>query len=371
MLLPSAWAVVLLGRRDPARADDGRDLGAGALLGLAALVKPTAALWLAAVPLALLARDRSVASVRLAVRAALAAAAGFALPLAATGFAFAHAGTLGDLVDRTLLANARYVGSPLPLREAAARAVRGTLPWLAATAPLWWALARGRREGRDFRSVLAHALLLCSIPAVLAGFRFYGHYFLQPLLPLCLGAAPALARRDRAARTALGVLVVTVAGFTGVNAWLVHARDDVVEDTFPLHREVAAFLRRDRCYPGATVFVWGLAPRLYLETGLTPASRFVLPQETISGHASGRRSPSSSIDPGDRRLLLQDLERSRATYLLDLAPSGFHRWNRFPLTTFPDLWRLVRREYEMVGVVHGVGVHRRRGCAGADDPPTG
>jgi hypothetical protein len=62
----------------------------------------------------------------------------------------------------------------------------------------------------------------------------------------------------------------------------------------------------------------------------------------------------------------RDLERSRATYVLDLAPSGFHRWDRFPLTTFPELLDVVRREYERVGVVRGVVVHRRRGCDAGD-----
>jgi hypothetical protein len=66
----------------------------------------------------------------------------------------------------------------------------------------------------------------------------------------------------------------------------------------------------------------------------------------------------------DRRLLLADLEASPPTYILDLAPSGFHRWDRFPLTTFPALLGLVRREYEIAGVVDGVVIHRRRGCGG-------
>jgi hypothetical protein len=139
----------------------------------------------------------------------------------------------------------------------------------------------------------------------------------------------------------------------------------VVEDTFPLHREVAAFLKADACSAGARLFVWGLAPRLYVESGLRPASRFVLPQETISGHQSGRRQAAVLGQGDDRRLLLEDLGRNRPTYVLDLAPAGFHRWDRFPLTIFPELFDLVRRDYEIAGVVDGVVVHRRRDCAGS------
>ncbi len=337
MLLPAAWAVVLLAGGEATGRRAWRDVAGGALLGLAALVKPTALLWLGAAPLGVLMRDRSAGGVRAAARAGLLAAAGLALPLAATVLVFARAGTLGDLVERTVLANLRYVGAPLTAVEWATRAARGGLPWLAATAAAWWALGRGRGREEPSRRALVDALVLCAIPAVLAGGRFYGHYFLQLLFPLCLGAAPALARLDRAARAALGVIAATALGFAAANAWLVHARDDVVQDTFPLHREVAAFLRADRCHGEASLFVWGIAPRLYVETGLRPASRFVLPQETISGHQPGRRAAAPTVVEADRRLLVGDLEASAPAYILDLAPSGFHRWDRFPLTSFPAL----------------------------------
>jgi hypothetical protein len=360
MLLPAAWAVVLLKDHAASARSPWRDFVAGGLLGAAALFKPTAAFWLVAAPVALLAQARGARGLGAAARAFGLAAAGFALPLAATAVAFERAGDLQELVERAGFANLRYVGASLPPLEWAARAARGALPWLAATSAAWWAYARGRRAGaRGFRASLVDALVLCSLPAVLLGGRFYGHYFLQLLLPLCLGAGAGLARLDRAARAALGVIVVVGLGFAAANAWLVLARDDVVEDTFPLHRDVAAFLRQDPCYPDATLFVWGLAPRLYVETRLRPASRFVLPQDTVSGHRPGRAAIASPTHQEDRRLLLDDLERSSATYILDLAPSGF---DRFPLTTFPALLERVRTRYEIAGVVDGVVIHRRRAC---------
>ncbi len=363
MLLPAAWAVVLLKDDDASGQSPWRHVVAGALLGTAALVKPTAALWLAAAPMALLLRARSTSAWLAAARAGALATVGLALPLAATAIVFERGGNLHELVDRAVLANVRYVGASLPPLEWAARAAQGVLPWLAATAAAWWAYARGRGAGEEgFRASLVDALVLCSIPAVLLGGRFYGHYFLQLLFPLCLGAGAGLARLDRTARVAVSVIAVAGLGFAAANGWLVLARNDVVEETFPLHRDVAEFLRHDPCYRDATVFVWGLAPRLYIETGLRPASRFVLPQETISGHRPGRAETASATDSEDRRLLLEDLERSSATYILDLAPSGFHRWDRFPLTTFPALLERVRRQYEIAGVVDGVVIHRRLAC---------
>ena len=76
MLLPAAWAVVL--QRDYLAAGSAwRNAVAGGLLGLASLVKPTAALWLVVTPLALL-LQADVSSLRAAARATVCGAAGFA-----------------------------------------------------------------------------------------------------------------------------------------------------------------------------------------------------------------------------------------------------------------------------------------------------
>ncbi len=362
MLLPAAWSAALIADADDRALPGRRHALAGTLLGLAALCKPTAIFWLAAAPIALLLAGRGP---RPALRAGVLTTAGFALPVVATALVFARMQALDALVERVLLAGVSYVASPISASEWAARAVRGGLPWLVATAGAWWAFARGRREPSGGRGRLVDALVLCSIPAVALGGRFYGHYFLQLLFPLCLGAAGGLSRFDRQARLAAGLLAATVLGFLAANAWLVLVRTDVVEDTFPLHRDVARRLRADPCYPGARLFVWGLAPRLYLEAGLPPASRFVLPQEGISGYRPGRREAEQARSTRDRALLIDDLERKPATYVLDLSPSGFHRWDRFPLTTFPALLDLLQRRYEVADTVDDVVIHRLRDCRAA------
>jgi hypothetical protein len=367
MLLPAGWAFALLGPGRPVNLL--RSGAAGLLLGVAALVKPTAALWLASVPLAEL-PDRRPGRVTAAVRVAVAALAGFAFPVAATGLLFARSGSLGELVHWTLLGNLRYIGTSLEPGEGLARAARGLLPWLVTTGVLWWAHARARRErAPDVPWTRIDSLVLCSLPAVLAGWRFFGHYFLQLLFPLCLGAGPAAARLaqrpwGRASKAAGSILALVVVGFGAANAWLLHVRHDVIEETFPLPRQVAGFLAADACHDGARLFVWGIAPGLYVTTQLRPASRFVLPQETISGYRPGRvGADRSTVSEKDRELLISDLREHDATYILDMAPSGYHRWESFPLTSFPALLALVRERYEIAGVISGVVVHRRRGCA--------
>ena len=368
MLLPAGWAMALVARGGPT-AGPLRAVASGVLLGLAALVKPTALLWLAALPVAELRRREGTGRMAAAMRIAVAALAGVAVPLAATALVFARRGDIPELAEWTVFFNVRYAGAAIDPGEVALRAIRALLPWLTATGVLWWAYARGHRDHRaDAPWALIDVLVLCSVPAVLVGWRFFGHYFLQALFPLCLGAAPQAARLSarpwtRAAKIAGSVVALTVVGFGAANAWLLHAREDVIEETFPLHREVAAFLEADPCRAGASLFVWGIAPRLYVATGIGPASRFVLPQETISGYRPGRRDPDrSTVREAHRALLLSELRDHGATYILDLAPSGYHRWEAFPLTSFPELYALVRERYEIAGVVSGVVVHRLGGC---------
>ena len=60
---------------------------------------------------------------------------------------------------------------------------------------------------------------------------------------------------------------------------------------------------------------------------------------------------------------MDDLERTGATYILDTAPAGLYRWNRYPLRDYPRLDRYVAEGYEGVDDVSRVRVYRRRGCA--------
>jgi hypothetical protein len=60
---------------------------------------------------------------------------------------------------------------------------------------------------------------------------------------------------------------------------------------------------------------------------------------------------------------MDDLQRSRATYILDTGPAGLYRWNRYPLRDYPRLDRYVAEGYEPIDDVSRVRVYRRRGCA--------
>jgi hypothetical protein len=249
------------------------------------------------------------------------------------------------------------------------------------TAPLWWASWRSRELlGSAYRKWLVLTLLACSTPAAVVGFRFFPHYFVQLYLPLALAAAPwaasALAPLTRGGRLAAGWTLAMLVGFTIANAVLYSGRVRVYEETRPVFGDVARRLQADPCFGRGSLFVWGFAPQLYAESGLPPASRFVVPQASLTGYVPGNRaSRSGEVDTralvrqDHWRLLLEDLGRRPPSFVLDTAPSGLHGWDRHPLAAETALAAFVRRDYDAVASVDGVWIWRRRGCATGGSPP--
>lgn len=377
LLLPASWAIALVA--DEARAVRWRPLLlAGLLLGVATLVKHQAAFWLPALAWAAL-RARPSAESAGKARRVVALGFGFAVPLLATWAVFVVTGGAGDLLYWLVWRNVLYAANPITAAGALGRAASYLLPWLVATAPLWWAW-RNARPGLDehHRRLVDGLVALGMLPAF-AGFRFFPHYFVPAVFALALGAGPAVARwwerpRERAGRVFLGFTLVLALGFAGTNAWLYLGGSGVYREADPVYRAVADRLAADECFGGSRLFVWGWAPAFYYEAGLRggrPASRFaVLAAAGLTGYVPGnpdgarRREPDEPVQAlAHWDWLMGDLERTRATYVLDTAPAGLYRWNRYPLHDYPRLDRYVAEEYELLDEVSRVLVYRRRGCA--------
>jgi hypothetical protein len=344
------------------------------LLGLATLIKHPAALFLAAPALA---AWRAQAAPAARLRGLASVAAGFALPLAATYAWFARLGAADELVDWTLLANFVYAQNPISAGEALGRAAAVVPAFALATAPLAWGAWRAWAD-RDHAASVARAALLFALPAPWLGARFFPHYFVQLYLPLALCAA-SWAERVLAERggTARRVLIAHAAGILllsqAVNAWLYLGPARVYRERDRVYARVAERLASDPCAPAGTLFVWGWAPTFYYTTRLPPATRFVaLGQARLTGYVSGNLG-SLDAPPGAAGevsahhwdLLLADLDRRGATYVLDTAPAGLYRWDRYPLESQPRLFAYVRERFERLDDVDRVRIWRRRGCEAA------
>jgi hypothetical protein len=377
LLLPAAWAVVLVGDEAAGRRL-GRLFAAGTLLGIACLYNYRALAWLPALAWAG-AGARRVRGGRAVASGLASLLLGLLAPLGLTWACFATRGGERALVYWTLYGNAQYLANPVPLGEWLGRAAATLAPFLLATAPLWWLAWRSwRSEPEVYRRVLLAGSIGLSLLAAGAGLRFFGHYLVPVYWPLAVAAAPAAAALvfplRRAGRWLVAHAAILLAGFTASTALLYLAAPGgrrVYRETDTVYRRMAQHLRRDPCFREASLFVWGYAPIFYYETRLPPASRFaVLSPARLTGYVSGNlasldaRGPQApGVVPEHWDWLMDDLERSRATYILDTAPAALYRWDHYPIADFPRLAGYLAEHYEDAGGVDRVRVYRRRGCA--------
>ncbi len=299
MMLPATWALVAVKDQERALRPQ-RAFLSGVLVGVAFLFKYQVAAWLPLIGLAIAwaawrdHRWRSVVTVPTAL------AVGFALPLLATWLTFRALDADTHLVYWTLTNNVRYAANPISGREAMERGLSYFVPFLLATAPLWWGTARSLRTwGDPYRPLLLVGVLVATVPAVALGFRFFPHYFVQFYAPLAAAAAPWLLRvlsapPTRTSRLVLGWSALMLFGFMLANAYVYLADTRVYRERDPVFRAVAARLQGDACAAGATMFVWGYAPVLYYHADIPAASRFIVLAQsgltTVHLRQSGQRA---------------------------------------------------------------------------------
>lgn len=371
MILPGAWALVCL--RDEERATRLPAIAlAGFLLGVGTLFKQVIAFWLPAILISVLtAIWKKKQSSKMAMPI-LIGILSFGVPLLMTLLIFHLRGGAEELTYWTVQNNIVYAANPIQLKEAIGRAASYLLPFLLITGPLWWCSFRSLSFQKSrYRKNLIGLLLIFSLGTCFIGFRFYPHYFIVLYLPLSLGAAIYVERLlqsplPTAGKVFIAYTLFILIGFTIANAFLYFGRTQVYRETDPVFRTVSERLRKDKCSSGASLFVWGYAPAFYYYSRLQPASRFVvLSQSGLTTYMSGNLDKTTGVQPVNTRswdFLMSDLEKNRATYILDTSPADIYRWNRYPLKEYPRLDQYVRNHYDRLDEIDGVVLYRRRDC---------
>ena len=359
MMLPLAWALVVARGPDVQPGRPYRMGLAGLLAGVAVLFKYQAVVLVPA-----LAIDAVASRGRAAWPGLLALLAGTVVPVAVTYAVFLATGTQQEAAYWNVWHNLLYASTPFHLASATGRMARQLLPFLLTVSPLAYAWWLGRHLAN--RQVLLLALTTLMFAMSFLGWRFYPHYFVPLYVPLALGAAPWVEASWAAGSPGGKKFAATIAGFvivaTVVNAALYRPSSRVYAETRPVYERVAERLRRDACYPGATMFVWGYAPIFYAASGLPQATRFVFIDSTLVGHRSARSAPEPSLIRSDHwDLLMNDLQRRQPAYVLDTAKAGLFRW-RFSVDGFPRLAAWLTREYEPIDTIDEVRILRRRSC---------
>lgn len=371
MGLPSIWALVLVeaASRGPRLRRCAFDGLAGLLLAAAVLLKWQAALL--ALPMAMLGLTHGATVLRFASRA-LCWGAGLGLGLGVTALAFARRGGLGDAIYWGLLFNRHYLASGTRgmfwwkrLGQGLAGAV---LPSIVLYVTGLTTLTRWLRHPRALRIEAAVAMwALLALSAVALGGRFFGHYFLQAELPLCLLAATPIAamwQHPRRPRWLGPLLVLPSLGFFLLACWPETAMrwlnaNDPVWPT--LGRQIAAYKQ-----PGDTLFVWGNAPLVHHFSDLPMGTRYSFCNYLtgMSPATPSERSAQRARGHGEAthrawKALIDDLRIRRPTLIVDTAQAGFKGYGKYPLGDYHMLSRLLAEQYDEVGEAQGAIIYRR------------
>jgi hypothetical protein len=310
---------------------------------------------------------------------------GLACPLAAASLILIAQGSHDDYLKWAWLFNMQHVSAPVSASDAFLRFGKMAVPLLAASSALWvLALLAWRtfREGQDVevsggalspkqrRFFLVTAFLVTLLPAFL-GFRLFGHYFLPAHYFLVQLAAPAFLAAWSASCPKRWLAILAVAPglvFSLLNPLLYAPKGGVAPVTNPVFEEVGMFLKQRHCQ--GPIFVWGYAPQVYYFAHRRPASRFIVPIEPVTGFVSGNEQFERGELPLDfhvsaasRAELLDDLRASRPSHIVDFSATTFDHWDRFPLSTFPEVLELVARGYHKLGTRIGkVTIYESRSC---------
>ena len=363
-LLPMALALVAV--RDTERlARPGALMAAGVLVGCACLFRYQLGV---ALPAIAIGAGLAVPSWRLRLRACLLLGAAFLVPELAAWLLFAVRGSGSAYLYWNFAHNLAYTSSGLTASEIAGRVIRYPVPILLTLLPLIGLAWRGRADLERPVAGMLGALAIGIFAAGFLGWRVYPHYFLPLVVPLAIAAAPCLGAlvlpaRGRAGRWLAGYGVGIVAAQVVVTAWLYSGHARAQQETRPVFDRVAERLKRDPCYQGARLFVWGYAPMFYTASDLLPASRFLYVDTTLVGHVSAHdRLQPELIRPDHWEQLMSDLSRHPPAFVLDAAGARLARWS-VPMSRHSRMQTFVQSRYDPLVVTDRVIIYRRHGCA--------
>ena len=123
--------------------------------------------------------------------------------------------------------------------------------------------------------------MISAAVSVAIGLRFFGHYYIQLVPPLCLLTAGSLARSARRiGAVTLSFAAIAAVAFSAAGYFMSPYGSE------PAYQSVSKFLathakKNDR------VLVWGSVPEIYWASNLRPATRFIT-TSTLTDSLPGR-----------------------------------------------------------------------------------
>lgn len=198
--------------------------------------------------------------------------------------------------------------------------------------------------------------LITGCAAAFAGFRFFGHYWLQVVPPLAMLATPVLAGATlRFKRPAAAVLATTLALAT-VFLW--------IPETFrrsnrPEH--LAAVLQA-ATQPADRVFIWGSYAELAVAVD-RPIAGTQIHSDFVTGRSGGRNVGADTLSeatPGALDMMMADLTAAPPAIIVDTSTAPDLHYTNYPMTLIPQISNFVAEHYVKTDVVDGCTIYTRR-----------
>lgn len=213
-------------------------------------------------------------------------------------------------------------------------------------------------------------LLIWSIASILCvaiGGRFFGHYFLQAELPLCLLAAAPLYQAYLRFPKIVGASIAVPTAFFFAISIVPHATRALYDSEDPDWSLVGQAIA-DQSKSDDTLFVWGNAPAVYHYSHRKMGTRFSF-CNYLTGLSPGTRSEyDPSYQPASVNeawpLLYQDLQTRRPTMILDTAAAGWKSYSKFEISRYPEFQAYLKAHYRPVNnrrpaALEGATLYRR------------
>lgn len=311
---------------------------AGLALGLATLTRQTWAIGVIPAAIAMIRNGRPVPQLA-------AATAGGLLPLGLLAMVL----PFGDFRYWVFSSNESFLLGDIEVGRVALRVVLMTALFVAGHSVMLVATASARRHiPLDLWLWVAVGMI-----AVLAGFRLWGHYWIQVLPPLALIGGIEFAAWEPARRRTGW----TVVAATGVVAFGLAWTPDLVR-SMPDPTELAAVVEAETA-PSDRVLVWGNFAEILHEAERPPAAGFVS-MDFVTGRAGGRPVGLQTVAGApDRALphLLAVMRTDPPAMVIDTAPAAIRGYEAYPMSAFPEFAAIVADRYELDRTVSGADVY--------------
>jgi hypothetical protein len=177
--------------------------------------------------------------------------------------------------------------------------------------------------------------VVTGLAAWAAGFRFFGHYWLQVVPPLVLLAAPVVTGWSRPWRRA------TMASLAGTVLFAVGGQfDPGLFHPRPTPDRLAQVVRA--CTEeDDPVFVWGSFPELLVAVD-RPVAGGLVHSDFVTGRSGGRSDADGAATPGARERMMADLLAAAPAVLIDTSKVDDLGYGAFPMLADADLAEFVQ-----------------------------